>query len=330
MTTKKPLNLFIDTNILLGFYRYSKDDLAKLGELGDLIVKTKDVKLIVTSQQVDEFYRNRDKVIADVVKELNTTISIPKLFSGHKDYKQIKKQASMIKAEVERVKDETLVAARDGKLKADVIIARLFKDAIKVEADIILKAKQRMAVGNPPGKNNSIGDAINWELLLQAVPADEDLHIVSQDGDFSSALDDNKLNGFLQREWDGGRIGTIHFYETLNGFFKTKFPQITLMDEYVKDDLIRQLGQARGFDSSRDIVEKMVKMGSFSEKQLNNIFIAATDNFQVYGAHEYSPELVGEKLWLIIKPHWSKFGDAAQDIWTEKFPDPNVPDDIPF
>jgi len=330
MPTKKQLNLFIDTNILLGFYRYSKDDLAKLGELEDLIVKTKDVNLIVTSQQVDEFYRNRDKVIVDAVKELNTTISIPKLFSGHKDYKQIRKQAAMIKTEVERVKDETLVAAKDGKLKADGIIARLFENAIKIDADIVLKAKRRMAVGNPPGKNGSIGDAINWELLLQTVPADADLHIVSQDGDFSSALDKDKLNSFLQREWDSGRIGKIHFYETLNALFKVKFKHITLMGEYVKDDLIRQLGQSRSFDDSRDIIEKMVRMGSFSEKQVNDIFIAATDNFQVYGAHEYSPELVGEKLWLIIKPHWSKFGDAAQDIWMEKFPDPNVPDDIPF
>ena len=48
MTEKKPLNLFIDTNVLLGFYRYSKDDLAKLNQLEDLIVKTKDIKLIVT------------------------------------------------------------------------------------------------------------------------------------------------------------------------------------------------------------------------------------------------------------------------------------------
>ena len=47
--------LFLDTNILLGFYSYSKDDLAKLNQLEDLIVDTKDIKLIVTSQQVDEF-----------------------------------------------------------------------------------------------------------------------------------------------------------------------------------------------------------------------------------------------------------------------------------
>ncbi len=330
MAEKKPLNLFIDTNILLGFYRYSKDDLTKLNQLEDLIVKTSDINLIVTSQQVDEFYRNRDKVIADVVKELSTAISIPQLFSGHADYKAIKKQAEMIRAEVERVKNETLEAAQDGSLKADAIISRLFKDAIVVDAATVAKAKRRSDVGNPPGKAGSIGDAINWELLLSTVPLDENLHIVSRDGDFASALDKTKLNSFLQKEWDKSRLGTIHLYETLNGLFKTNFPQIKLMDEYIKDDLIRQLSQSLSFDSSRAIIEKMLKVGGFSEKQIAALYKAATTNDQVYNAHKYSPDLVGDKLWQIIKPHWSKFTKETQNNWVETFPDNSEPEDLPF
>ena len=330
MAEKKPLNLFIDTNILLGFYRYSKDDLTKLNQLEDLIVKTSDIYLIVTSQQVDEFYRNRDKVIADVVKELSTAISIPQLFSGHADYKAIKKQAEMIRAEVERVKNETLEAAQDGSLKADAIISRLFKDAIVVDAATVAKAKRRSDVGNPPGKAGSIGDAINWELLLSTVPLDENLHIVSRDGDFASALDKTKLNSFLQKEWDKSRLGTIHLYETLNGLFKTNFPQIKLMDEYIKDDLIRQLSQSLSFDSSRAIIEKMLKVGGFSEKQIAALYKAATTNDQVYNAHKYSPDLVGDKLWQIIKPHWSKFTKETQNNWMETFPDNSEPEDLPF
>lgn len=330
MAEKKPLNLFIDTNILLGFYRYSKDDLTKLNQLEDLIVKTSDINLIVTSQQVDEFYRNRDKVIADVVKELSTAISIPQLFSGHADYKAIKKQAEMIRAEVERVKNETLEAAQDGSLKADAIISRLFKDAIVVDAATVAKAKRRSDVGNPPGKAGSIGDAINWELLLSTVPLNENLHIVSRDGDFASALDKTKLNSFLQKEWDKSRLGTIHLYETLNGLFKTNFPQIKLMDEYIKDDLIRQLSQSLSFDSSRAIIEKMLIVGGFSEKQIAALYKAATTNDQVYNAHKYSPDLVGDKLWQIIKPHWSKFTKETQNNWVETFPDKSEPEDLPF
>lgn len=330
MAAKKPLNLFIDTNVLLGFYRYSKDDLAKLNQLEDLIVKTSDINLIVTSQQVDEFYRNRDKVIADVVKELSTSISIPQLFSGHSDYKQIRKQAEMIKTEVERVKNETLEDARKGNLKADAIISRLFKDATVVTADIMRKAKSRAEVGNPPGKAGSLGDAINWELLLSVVPADEDLHIVSQDGDYASALDKGKLNSFLEKEWDKSRLGSLHLYETLNSLFKTNFPQIKLMDEYIKDDLIRQLGQSGSFDGSRAIIEKLLKVGNFSEKQIAALYKAATTNDQVYYAHKYSPDLVGDKLWEIIKPHWGKFTKDTQNNWMETFPDNSEPEDLPF
>jgi len=330
MTEKKPLNLFIDTNVLLGFYRYSKDDLAKLNQLEDLIVKTKDIKLIVTSQQVDEFYRNRDKVIADVVKELSTSISIPQLFSGHSDYKLIRKQAEMIKTEVERVKNETLEDARKGNLKADAIISRLFKDATVVSAEIMRKAKSRSEVGNPPGKAGSLGDAINWELLLSVVPADEDLHIVSRDGDYASALDKGQLNSFLEKEWNKSRFGSLHLYETLNSLFKTNFPQIKLMDEYIKDDLIRQLGQSGSFDGSRAIIEKLLKVGNFSEKQIAALYKAATTNDQVYNAHKYSPDLVGDKLWQIIKPHWSKFTKETQTNWMLAFPDDSEPEDLPF
>jgi hypothetical protein len=330
MAEKKPLNLFIDTNVLLGFYRYSKDDLAKLNQLEDLIVKTKDIKLIVTSQQVDEFYRNRDKVIADVVKELSTSISIPQLFSGHSDYKLIRKQAEMIKTEVERVKNETLEDARKGNLKADAIISRLFKDATVVSAEIMRKAKSRAEVGNPPGKAGSLGDAINWELLLSVVPADEDLHIVSRDGDYASALDKGQLNSFLEKEWDKSRLGSLHLYETLNSLFKTNFPHIKLMDEYIKDDLIRQLSQSGSFDGSRAIIEKLLKVGNFSEKQIAALYKAATTNDQVYNAHKYSPDLVGDKLWQIIKPHWSKFSKETQNNWMEAFPDNSEPEDLPF
>jgi hypothetical protein len=236
----------------------------------------------------------------------------------------------MIRAEVERVKNETLEAAQDGSLKADTIISRLFKDAIVIDAATIAKAKRRSDVGNPPGKAGSIGDAINWELLLSTVPVDENLHIVSRDGDFASALDKTKLNSFLQKEWDKGRLGSIHLYETLNGLFKTNFPHIKLMDEYIKDDLIRQLGQSLSFDSSRAIVEKILKVGGFSEKQIADLYKAATTNDQVYDAHKYSPDLIGDKLWQIIKPHWSKFTKETQNNWMETFPDNSEPEDLPF
>lgn len=326
MADKKTLNLFIDTNILLDFYRFSEADLEKLVGLEELIDKTNDINLLVTSHQVDEFYRRRDKVIADAIKELKTAINIPKLFSGHMDYAKITKQASSVRIEIERVRDETLEAAKQGQLKTDIIIERLFKNAMPIEEDVIKKAQRRLLLGNPPGKKNTIGDAVNWEQLLSTIPEDQDLHIVSQDSDFASEIDRVKINSFLQREWNKTRFGKVHYYAKLNSFFEAHLPNIKLLDEYVKDDLIRQLEQSRSFDSSRDIIEKMVRKGSFTRKQAIDTFIAACDNFQVYGAHQYSPELVGDKLIEIIKPYWNDLGIEAQSAWSELFADPETYD----
>ena len=45
------------------------------------------------------------------------------------------------------------------------------------------------------------------------------------------------------------------------------------MDEYIKDDLIRQLGQSGSFDGSRAIIEKLLKVGNFSEKQIAGTYL---------------------------------------------------------
>lgn len=54
------INIFIDTNIYLSFYRLSSEDLDRLEELTVLIKDTSDVTLYTTSQLCDEFNRNRD------------------------------------------------------------------------------------------------------------------------------------------------------------------------------------------------------------------------------------------------------------------------------
>ena len=65
-------------------------------------------------------------------------------------------------------------------------------------------------------------------------------------------------------------------------------------------------------------------------KQIAALYKAATTNDQVYNAHKYSPDLIGDKLWQIIKPHWSKFTKETQNNWMETFPDNSEPEDLPF
>lgn len=91
------------------------------------------------------------------------------------------------------------------------------------------------------------------------------------------------------------------------------------------------LGLCLGLDPSvRPFCSSVGQVGSFSEKQIAALYKAATTNDQVYNAHKYSPDLVGGKLWEIIKPHWDRFNQKTKDEWMITFPDDSEPEDFPF
>jgi hypothetical protein len=52
------MQLFIDANVFLSFYRFSSDDLEQLEKL-TVLVKTGRIRLWLPEHVVDEFYRNR-------------------------------------------------------------------------------------------------------------------------------------------------------------------------------------------------------------------------------------------------------------------------------
>ena len=85
--------------------------------------------------------------------------------------------------------------------------------------DLFNKGKVRSALGHPPGKKNSIGDAICWECLLGffnsldevTVESKEshNLYVVSMDGDYVNALNEKVPKDYLSQEWQattGGRF----------------------------------------------------------------------------------------------------------------------------
>ena len=322
---KQPINLFIDTNILLGFYRFTNDDLEILSKLEDIILKTDNIKLYVTQQQVDEFYRNRDGVIKQSIDSMKIERPIlPKTFSEHSEYSNAVREARELVTKISKIKQDTLEQALKGKLKADVIVKNIFKSPIDTTQDIINKAKIRMDVGNPPGKNGSLGDAVNWEVLLASVESTDiinEIHIISDDGDYRSALDESKINTFLASEWSSRKFGTATLYRSLNSFFAKNFPDIKLVDEAIKDGLIEQIGTARSFDNARSLIAHLYKLGNLSEGQAMLLFKSSTTNDQVYNAHVYSPTIVGDKLWDLIAPHWKGFSEEEQEIWVKNFPD---------
>ncbi|MEO6983644.1 MAG: PIN domain-containing protein, partial [Edaphobacter sp.] len=163
-------HLFIDTNVLLGFYAFTNDDLKELEKLVN-ILKTKVVKLYITQQVVDEFYRNRDSklnVSFDVFRPSGNE-SCPSFMTSLPEYAAFKKALESYKNSRKELREKARVMADDRDLLADKLFARIVEqaDVIHVSDVAYAAADRRARLGNPPGKAPStIGDELNWELLL--------------------------------------------------------------------------------------------------------------------------------------------------------------------
>ncbi len=145
-----------------------------------------------------------------------------------------------------------------------------------------------------------IGDAINWEALLESVNDKEDIHFISDDKDYRSPLNDESFNQFLFDEWGDRKKSKIVFYRQLTKFFKDKYPDINLASELEKALSIRELATAGSYASTHFIIADLAKFGDFAPAQANEIIKAAISNNQVYAiagnedVHEFLNDVIDE------------------------------------
>jgi hypothetical protein len=187
------VNLFLDTNVWLSFYHYSNDDLEELRKLIVLIDKEK-VKLHLPDQVKDEFWRNREVKFRGALKEYDNRIKItkdfPRLFQDYEpEFNQMRSAVDRYEKAKDKLLDKLKKDFAEQKLKADEIVRELFRkaDVIVASQALVVKAFWRHRRGNPPGKmdsKDSIGDAINWECLLENVENERDLYFIADDADY--------------------------------------------------------------------------------------------------------------------------------------------------
>jgi len=281
------MNLFIDTNIFLSFFYLTSEDLEELKKL-IVLLEGGGVSLFITDQVEQEFERNREIKIAAALKKLNNQnlrLEFPQFCKDYQEYfimralqRIYEKQHAILISQI--TKDITGRA-----LKADNIISELFKKA-KCELTtktLIEKARLRIDIGNPPGKKGSLGDAINWEILLKHITNGQDLHLVTRDKkDFVSVLDESSLSGFLVKEWSDKKNSHIIYYNSLSSFFKTCFPQIRLASELERELLIAELALSSSFAKTHSVIAKLSKYDDFTALQRNQIVEIALFNNQIH------------------------------------------------
>lgn len=279
-------HLFIDTNILLSFLHFTSDDLEEMRKLSALIRSGGEIKLLLPDQVKDEFRRNREIKLADSLQRLRQQrldLQFPQVCKAYDQYGELRKTQK----EFERLHSELLanlgtdIAANS--LKADQVIQELFDLATRLPrtAEIVAAARLRREIGNPPGKGESAGDAINWESVLAHVPGGEDLYFVTADSDYCSPLERLRFNEFLLEEWTAVNSGKLHYYRELSGFFRENFPTIQLADEVEKDFLVQRLLKSDSFSETHGIVSKLSQHTEFTPSQASLIAEAATSNSQV-------------------------------------------------
>jgi predicted nucleic acid-binding protein len=279
------MNLFIDTNVLLSFYHLSSDDLEELRKLIVLLGENR-VALHLPEQVVNEFRRNRENKIADALKRFNEerlSGQFPQICKEYEEYSRLRKIIDAFQQTKGQLLEKITKDFRNETFKADNIISELFSRAksISISTEVVQRAKLRYDLGNPPGKDKSYGDAVNWECLLAAVPNGEDLFFITNDGDYISETNKEDFSYFLSREWTDKKGSKIIFFRRLSEFFKDKFPHIKLATELEKEVLINGLANSGSFASTRRILRKLSKISDLTDAQLNEVVLATIINSQV-------------------------------------------------
>ena len=304
-------SLYLDTNVYLSFYHLSNDDLEELDKLS-VLTKSGSLSLYLPEQTKNEFYRNRDTKIADAIKRFKDNKFDNVFPQIVKDYDQEYKLMKQAVKEHEKNKQIILEKIKgdivDKKLKADLVIEELFKNAkvIPFSPSLLENAKIRYDLGNPPGKNKSYGDAINWESLLSVIEDFDNFYFISDDKDYYSEYDINMFNSYLLMEWNKRMpLTQFKYYKSLSSFFKEQFPEINIATEIHKEQLITKLSKSSSFSETRNILRELKDYDDFTSKQINDIVYSAITNNQIFWIRndvdikEYIDKLIGSKLNLI-------------------------------
>lgn len=272
----------MDSNIWLSLYYFTNDDLEQFKKLKEMVGKS--ICLFVTQQVVDEVRRNRDAKIKETLKTFKSLdFKFPAFSKQYEEYTSFYKKYNELRGLHQQWQKKIDADVKEQKLPADEVIKDFWDsvDIIPHSSGIEQKAEIRYKKGNPPGKDNKYGDAINWEMLLENVPNEEDIFFISADGDFASPLDAERFNLFLSEEWKVKKRSKVIFFKSLSSFISEHIGNITLETEKEKEELIASLSASYNFSNTHAIINRLSMHSGWTSQQIEDLCAAALDNTQV-------------------------------------------------
>lgn len=322
------LHTFIDTNVFLSLYAYTDDNIEELKKIIELI-KNNELKLYIPVVVNQEFNRNRDRKILESLGNLekfSTSLSIPRFMEHHDESKEIrellkevtKKRAALVEKARAEIVGQTLAA--------DQLFLELREAAslFSITDAMDKAARLRLERGNPPGKDGSLGDRLNWEFLLAKVPDGQDIHIVSRDKDFASPWGAEVPNSFLSGEWATIRHGKLHLYAGLKSFVKAHFPDIVLATDVEKKLAIKALVQSGSWAATHSAIAKLAPFSAdLTADEAKELFDALVHNPEINAVSGDSD--VEDFYQGLLQNHWEVLGSEAYQAVTAHVADP-----VPF
>lgn len=185
------MKILIDTNIFLDFYRTNNHPVEIFNLLKDNISS-----IIITDQIIQEFERNREIVLNNIKQKFQMESKLENFSSSYvqniEEFKQLVEIQKSYKIKQKEILEKINLVIHDPSLDPIAIYFKeLIDDAYRKDIvyfttdEIITKADKRKKIGNPPVSNKySIGDEINWEIVLANLK--EDIIIVGRDSTYNS------------------------------------------------------------------------------------------------------------------------------------------------
>ena len=248
--------VFIDTNVLLDFYRTPGESVERLSKL---LIKHKEN--IITGDQVRmEFLKNRQKVIVETANILKTSqASLPAIIAEFQGAKTYKKKIAEAEKSLKWAKDKIQKILHTPSSNDPIFSSfnKIFdfngpynlRRPDETRFRIRRLAQKRFILGYPPrkAKDVTIGDSLNWEWIIhcaKASPATTGVIIVTRDQDFGVPF--NKefyLNDWLYREFKD-RVSLkkeIRVTQKLSDALKLLEETVLPEDEKAEEELISHI-----------------------------------------------------------------------------------------
>ena len=180
------MKILIDTNIFHDFYRSKNESLRILSKLTE-----NSESIILTEQIVNEFYRNRTKLLREVKKVFDSESNVDSITSSFLDslpdyqdflqtHNQYKQKRQNIKHKIDEIISNISIDPVASEFKQFVDKKITTEGIWPTSNSAIEKAQKRKYLGNPPNSEKySIGDEINWEVIIEN--STDDIVIVGRD-----------------------------------------------------------------------------------------------------------------------------------------------------